>query len=362
MTVRTLERGNTAAFGPLRDHPDISLEDIRGKDWLIRVREDPRSNIFHHPAWARLVADTYGFRPFVLAVRGQTGEIEAGIPLMETTSRLTGRRWIALPYSDHCRPISQGPRALERLVEGLAALPSRTGIGRLEVRERLPPHPSFRSYSAHVLHVAPLPADPDALLGRIQAMHRRNIATAEKRGVRIVRGQTREHVREFYRLHVMTRRDQGVPVQPRRFFDGLGRDLLERGLGFILLAYSGRECLAGAVFLHWQKTLTYKYGASRREGLPLRPNNLIFWSAMRWACENGFSWFDLGRTDPENTGLRRFKSGWGAEETALIYTTNSPGPGHPLSKRAVSLMEAVIRRSPRWVCRGVGELLYRHFP
>ncbi len=353
---------STAKFGPLRDHPDISLMDIRDKDWLTRAQEAPRSNIFHHPAWAQLMADTYGFHPSVLAVRGPSGEIEAGIPLMETTSRLTGRRWLALPYSDHCRPIFQSPGALERLVEGLAALPSRTGTRRLEVREELPPHPSFRSYADHVLHVASLPPNPDALLGRIHSTHRRNIAVAEKRGVRIVRGETREHVREFYRLHVITRRDQGVPVQPLRFFDRLGRDLLERGSGFILLAYGGRECLAGAVFLHWQKTLTYKFGASRPDRLSLRPNNLIFWTAMRWACENGFSWFDLGRTGLGNAGLRRFKSGWGSEETALTYTTNSPAPDHSLLKRGTSLMEGVIRRSPRWVCRTAGELFYRHFP
>lgn len=360
--VRAMRR--RTGYGPLPGLPDVSLEDVGGGDWTELIHESTGSNIFHHPAWSGLIAASYGHRPFLLAVRGPGGLIDAAIPIMMTSSALTGSRWVSLPYSDHCRPVVRNPRGLERLMEGLAALPSATGIRRIEVRDALLPRPEFRSRSRHVLHVASLPPDPEALQGLLESAHRRNIAAAERRGVRIVRGVTREHVREFYRLHLLTRREQGVPVQPLRFFDRLGYDLLERGLGFILLAYGRGECLAGALFLHWRRTLTYKYGASRPESLSLRPNNLIFWTAMRWACDNGFASFDLGRTDPGNAGLRRFKSGWGAEETALFYTDSgtSQDAGRPDSLQGASILGSLIKRSPRWVCRGLGELLYKHFP
>ena len=89
-----------------------------------------------------------------------------------------------------------------------------------------------------------------------------------------------------------------------RFFDLLASGLIEQGLGFVLLAYKDDECLAAAVFLHWQRTLTYKYGASVADGLKLRPNNLLFWTAIRWGCENGYTVLNMGKTDLANTGLR----------------------------------------------------------
>jgi lipid II:glycine glycyltransferase (peptidoglycan interpeptide bridge formation enzyme) len=192
-------------------------------------------------------------------------------------------------------------------------------------------------------------------------MHRRNIRVAERRGVRIESGNQRNHVEVFYRLHLETRQRKGMPIQPWRFFHILGRSLLEKGLGFVLLAYKDDACLAGAVFLHWHGTLTYKFGASHFDGLSLRPNNLVMWAAIRWGCENGYSLFDMGRTDIDDAGLRAFKSGWGAEETPLAYSTLSAEPSQPVTGKLMPIMQTVIRNSPPWVCRATGELLYKHF-
>ena len=97
-------------------------------------------------------------------------------------------------------------------------------------------------------------------------------------------------------------------------------DILEKDLGFIMAAYQGSKCLAAALFLTWNKTITYKYGASDPDGLSLRPNDLIFQEIIRYGCEHRFAALDFGRTDMGNTGLRRYKSCWGAIETPLVYS------------------------------------------
>ena len=141
----------------------------------------------------------------------------------------------------------------------------------------------------------------------------------------------------------------------------LGSALIEKGLGFVLLAYKDDECLAAAIFLHWHRTLTYKYGASAIDGLNLRPNNLLFWTAIRWGCENGYTLFDMGKTDLANTGLRAFKSGWGANEMPLTYSTLPAEPPRSMTGKLMPVMQTVICHSPAWVCRLAGELLYKHF-
>jgi CelD/BcsL family acetyltransferase involved in cellulose biosynthesis len=328
--------------------------------WTAFVASKPQANIFHHPVWSSLSAECYGYRPFVIAVSDMAGRLTAGLPMMEVHSRLTGKRWVSLPFTDHCAPLYGDAQSLGRLVEGLVCLSNDAKMPRVEARWELPHHPGIHTYSPYVLHTVALNSDAESVARRFHRMHRRNIKVAEKKGVRIEMGDKREHMDAFYRLHLQTRRRQGVPVQPRRFFDLLGRAILETGLGFALLAYKDDRCLAAAVFLHWQKTLTYKYGASGTDSLSLRPNNLLFWTAIRWGCERGYTLLDMGRTGPENAGLRSFKSKWGAEEVLLTYSTLSATPPRSRSGKLMHVMETVIQRSPTWVCRAAGELLYRH--
>ena len=340
--------------------PVMVLLDPSDTRWAAFAATQSRAGIFHHPAWIKMLADCYGYRPFVVAVRDTDDRICAGLPMMEVNSLLTGRRWVSLPFTDHCVPLSCDAESLNCLSVSLAHLSQDRKIPRIELRYEFPFQSAARTCS-HVLHTIPLSPDSDSVARRFHSTHRRNIKVAVNRGVRIERGEKREHLEAFFRLHLRTRRKQGVPVQPWRFFDRLGLALIEQGLGFVLLAYKDGECLAAAVFLHWQHTLTYKFGASAENGLNLRPNNLLFWTAIRWGCENGYTLFDMGRTDLTNSGLRAFKSGWGAEEIPLIYSVLSSTSSHPASGRLTKIMHHVIRRSPLWVCRLIGELLYGHF-
>src|SRR5439155_12278093 len=93
---------------------------------------------------------------------------------------------------------------------------------------------------------------------------------------------------------------------------------------------------------------------------PLRPNNLIFWDAIRWSCEKGFAKFDFGRSDFDSKGLRDFKSGWGAVEEPLVYSAIGAEPPRVGPLIFASVLPPLIRRSPLWLCRAIGEAAYRH--
>jgi CelD/BcsL family acetyltransferase involved in cellulose biosynthesis len=341
---------------------ETKLLDLWDERWVNLTEAHPKAHIFHHPAWTSLLANCYGYRPFVVALCDADGNIRAGIPMMEVAHFLRGRRYIALPFTDHCAPLHYSDEAQSCLINGLIQLSKDQHIPEIELRFEFPPHPSIQSNSQQVLHTLPLYPDSESVASRFHSTHRRNIGVALKRGVRVEWGTKREHLEAFYRLHLQTRRRQGIPVQPWRFFDLLASDLIERGLGFVLLAFKDDECLAAAVFLHWQRTLTYKYGASAVNGLNLRPNNLLFWTAIHWGCENGYAVFDMGKTDLANTGLREFKSGWGCEEQILNYSYMADRPLKTSAFiKAYPLLTRLIQRSPAWVCRAMGELLYQYF-
>ncbi len=150
-----------------------------------------------------------------------------------------------------------------------------------------------------------------------------------------------------------------MPVQPWRFFQLLGEELLKPGFGYILLAYKESECIAASIFLRWKNVLTYKFGASSFDGLIYRPNNLIMWAAIQWGCENGCSLLDFGRTEIENKGLRKFKNGFGAQEMPLVYSFLSGKAIRAGKKRLYNFMHYLIHHTPPWFCRAAGEAFYR---
>ena len=330
--------------------------------WAEFVSGHAQATIFHHPAWASLLRECYGYRPFVLANLDVRGDLVGGMPFMEVDSPLTGHRWVSLPFSDSCVPLCRDPTALGALVEYLVQETRRRAIPRVEIHASIPGGDRVFPGASFVLSRVRLSASPEATLKTFDRTRvREPIRQATRRGVEVRRGTSISDLYTFYEMLAETHRRLGVPVQPKRFFSLVWNRLLEKGLGFLLLAYKDGAVIAGTVYLHYGRTLTAKYNASDLRFWKLRPNHLVYWSGVKWGCENGYSFFDFGRTEIDNQNLRDFKRGWAAEEEPLTYATICDRRPKLSSGRSRRLVGAVIRRSPPIVCRTLGEFLYGHY-
>jgi CelD/BcsL family acetyltransferase involved in cellulose biosynthesis len=279
------------------------------------------------------------------------------MPVIDVSRPLGGRRWVSLPFTDRCPPLA-GANA-DDLVAGLGVLARSQKLDLLEVRGALAEQATVQRDLPFVHHQVAVAGERQNW-DRLAKNHRRNVRIAERADVRIVRGVSVADVETFYRLHLRTRRRLGVPVQPRRFFRLLLETVIGQGLGFVLTAYSGELPVASAVFGAWNGTLIYKYSARDERFAKLDANYLLLWSGIRWATENGYHTFDLGRSNVDQEFLRTFKDGWGAREEPLAYSRISRSPARTHSPRLETAMSVVIRNSAPWVCRTVGELFYRY--
>ncbi len=336
------------------------MDPVADPRWRELAERAPGASIFHRPEWIGLLRDAYGFRPHAWTVAGADGALVAGLPVARVGGRLTGRRLVALPFSDTCRPLCLQGRedALDELAGVVEAERAREGLD-LEVRAPLAGgHPG----GEFVEHILSLEGGVEEVRSRFaKAQVRRDIAKAQRSGLVAERRTDREGLAAFYDLHLHTRRRLGVPTQPRSFILAFER-LFADGLGFVQLVRTAEgEPAAAAVFLAASGTLTYKYSASEVAHRKLHPNHLMLMEAIEWGCENGCHTLDMGRTEPENTGLCSFKRGWGAEERSLTYTHfGSPKRIGGGEGRAERLVGGVIRRSPPFVGRLVGAALYRY--
>jgi CelD/BcsL family acetyltransferase involved in cellulose biosynthesis len=336
----------------------IELDDDR---WRSFVAGRPEATPFHTPAWAEMLCECYGFRGFALASLDENGLPHAGIPVIEFPAPLRRRRrWVSLPFTDVCAPLSSEPEREGLLLESLEDARRVAEVDRFEIRSHVEVG-AARRITTGLRHTLALERNEDAVLRRLdRSQVQRNIERAKREGVVVRRGEQEadlDHV--FFQLQVETRRRLGVPVQPRRFYTLLWRRVIERGHGFLLLAYAGGTAIAGGVFLRAPRTLTYKYGASNREYWRLRPNILLFWTAIQIGCRSGAEILDFGRTDLNDQGLRTFKLNWGTHEEPLTYTVLGR-PDGGARQRFEPVVRNIIRYSPSWVCRTIGATLYRY--
>lgn len=338
----------------------VIVDPLADRRWRTLLAESPEASVFHHPAWLRLLQTSYRYGLSACCVATEDGRLVAGLPVATVASRLTGRRLVALPFSDLCPAVvGEGAPRLSRweLGDALADM-QRSRALPLEIRaptELVAGASPGDRFHHHVLALEPDPAAVQARFARSQAL--RGVRRALREGLRAEVRTDRNALAAFYRLHMATRRRLGVPTQPRRFIMGL-EALFDQGLGFVLLVRAGSRDAAAAVFLTSHGVLTYKYGASDPRSLPARPNNLLFMEAIRWGCEHDYRTLDLGRTHWGQDGLRSFKLSWGAEERELRY--RHLGRAATRDGRVGSALGAVIRRSPPVASRLIGEVLYRH--
>jgi CelD/BcsL family acetyltransferase involved in cellulose biosynthesis len=340
----------------------VAIDPVDDPLWRDLVERAPEGSIFHHPSWLRLLRDTYGYGLTSCCLRGDDGALLAGLPVAAISSRLSGRRLVALPFSDMCPPLvaPDAPAGSSAALAAALGDLQRSRAVALEVRgtgavlESAPPGERFHH------HVLPLGEDVDAVRRRFsKSQVMRGVRRALREGLHAEVRRDGAALDAFYRLHVATRRRLGVPTQPRRFILGL-EELFDEGLGFVLLVRREERAVAAAAFLTFRGVLTYKYGASDARFLAERPNNLLFMEAIRWGCEHGYRAMDFGRTHWGQEGLRAFKLAWGPEERELCYRLVGGARPGARNARAERVLARVIRRSPPVAGRLIGEVLYRH--
>lgn len=351
------------AVGPLppKEMHLVFVNPLDLPDWDQKIQTFADFSFFHKAAWARVLTETYGYQPFYL-VGQEDGEWMAVAPVMEVQSPFTGRRAVGLPFSDLCPPLLREPQWFNALFERLKQTGEQRGWRYIELRghETYPEGQPF--HAAYYLHKIDLGGDADNLFKGLKDGFKRNIRKAEREGVRVAFRRDLEAVKAFCRLNTLTRREHGLPPQPFRFFVNLQRFILARDLGFVALAEYQGKTIAGAVFFRFGGKGVYKYGASDKNYQHLRANNLLFWEAIKHLAETGIGELDLGRTDPDQEGLRRFKKGWGARETVVHYLRYDLKKRTflPAEEKRSNLPEKILSRLPAPALRFLGRLVYRH--
>lgn len=267
-----------------------------------------------------------------------------------------------MPFTDFCRPLTLDGLELEPLYREAVEYGRGRGWTYLECRGRTEHWKGATSSLAFYGHSIDLRPGTQVVYKNFDDALRRGIRKAEASGLQLETAYSVEAMKHYYRLHCVTRRKHGLPPQPWRFFESIGRYLLEQGCGFVVLARRAGRPIAGMVFLHLGTQAIYKYGASEPAFQSLRPNNLLMWEGIKRCAAMGIERLHLGRTSLANLGLRRFKLAFGAVEEPMECQRYDFGSGSFVkdADRTESWVTHGFRLLPLPLLRLAGRWLYPH--
>jgi CelD/BcsL family acetyltransferase involved in cellulose biosynthesis len=177
------------------------------------------------------------------------------------------------------------------------------------------------------VYKVPLGKGVDELWKSIAHNKRRNIKRAQEQRVEVVSGSNYDDLVSFYEMHEISGKRAGFVPHPFSYFHGYLKVFREKEQVKIFQARLNSRHVAG-VFVVVHGDTAYALGAgSLEEDWQVRPNDILHWKAMEWACNEGLSYYHMGHVnEPPPTegesgwGLWRWKREWGGQfEKTFVY-------------------------------------------
>lgn len=346
MTARRLE------VAPCR------FEATERQAWDDYVTGCPTASHCHLSGWQRVIERSYGHRAAYLWAH-QDGEIRGIVPLVLVRSMLTGRSVVSLPFLDDGGICAEDAESEAALGEGARRVFHDWNADFLDLRQRKPVRLALSPHGAKVTMILELADTPEAMWKRLDAKVRNHIRKAAKSGL-TVSWSGIEGLDGFYRVFARNMRDLGSPVHARHFFRAILEEFPESAR--LVLVRKADEIIGGGLCLRFRDVLAIPWASSLRQYASLCPNNMLYWEAVRWACEKGLRRFDFGRSSP-GSGTYRFKKQWGTVEEPLHWRCLARDPNRtPMLDSADSKYRLVVRlwtRLPLWLSNRGGPILRR---
>lgn len=338
----------------------VEVETCVDGDWDRLAGDHPQATVFHRREWLDLIAAVGGAERRLYRLRDAGVEI-GGLPLF--LFRRGPFRIAASPPAQAAAPVL-GPlvddrRAGDALI-ATAAEARRLGAAYLEIRvDRVLPQDALRAAgftveprSTYVLDLGP---GPDALWKQsLNSGCRRAVRKAESSGVTVAEEPLADFLDRYYEMaaSVFARWNREPPLS-RADYARLARLQREGGCVKVFAARHEGRIVAAGVFPYGAGAVYYLDGVSDPAGQAARPNNLLHWEIIRWACAAGLQRYDMVGAGIE--GVARFKETFGP---ALVPYTYAFRPLTPLARfaRTAYARIAPLARAARY---GIGRLQRR---
>lgn len=313
--------------------------------WDAYVASRPELSPFLLYSWSSIIEKSYGHRSYFLALPAGCGEenrFSAILPLVHFHPPAGPSRLVSLPYLDYAGLAAENDQPEAQLLKVAFTLAGDLGAEHVELRQDAS-YPltalditdqgwQQRTFTFKVGLSHLLPKNSEILWQDLRPKVRNQVRKARKCGCHASVGGE-EFLASFYTIFATNMRDLGSPVHSFDFFTELFKTF-GKSVRIVLIEKKGLP-LASSIVIRKGNTLYNPWASSLRAYRPLCPNMLLYWTMLSWACDQGMTCFDFGRSSPGATTYR-FKKQWGAQSRPLRWELFSL-PGHDWQPKQESL-------------------------
>jgi FemAB-related protein (PEP-CTERM system-associated) len=340
----------------------IELDCSDRDTWDTYVHGNLSSSNYHRYGWRDVIEKSFNHTCYYLAARNDNKCIAGILPLVFMQSRIFGRFLVSLPFFNYGGVLCDHQEIGGALLAAASKLQKKLGAEYAELRQTDPLSGDLPTKKQKVCMILELASDAETQWKRFNAKLRNQIRKADKSGLSVFVGG-KELLVGFYDIFSRNMRDLGTPVYAEKFFANVLATFPNDTR--IISVYKGEKPIAAGLISYFKNTVEIPWASSIREFNSLCPNNLLYWTALQFAIQNGFQQFDFGRSTP-NEGTYRFKEQWGARPTQLHWqyllceneTLPELNTKNPKYQQAISIW----RRMPVFLTKLIGPSIVKNIP
>jgi CelD/BcsL family acetyltransferase involved in cellulose biosynthesis len=329
------------------DGAPLRLERIAPERWdWERMDAFPDRVIFQTREWLEFVARTQGAEPVIASVLrdGEVAGYFTGLIARRFGVRILGSPFPGWTTDSMGFNLAAGVSRRDAAAALVRFAWGELGCAHLELKDRRLQTADVAGLGfesdAKLTYEVDLGDDEQAIFGRMSSACRRAIRKAEKVGVTVEPATGSGFADEYYaQLLDVFAKQSLVPTYDVERVRALIDCLEPTGRLLLLRARSpdGRPIATG-IFPAFNGTAYFWGGASMRADQILRPNEALFWHAMRHWRERGVTTLDLG-------GAGDYKRKYGTRELWLPWCRRSRVPGLSLMR---TVARAATKRRQAW--------------
>ncbi len=299
---------------------------------------DLKRNLFSSQDWVNVILKTYNSKIYVKYIERE-GRVASYI-IYSVVKNFLEWKICMLSYSDYCDGHVETLEDWQSFFSSLRREYPEYRIALRNLRDPLPRQlPEFKHLSKENFHELDLRPDLHKIWQNTHDSFKSAVKQSEKSGV-VVRRCEKKELKKFYDLHLSIRKQKyRIFPQPYRFFEVIWDEMIAKGNGALLGAYSKEgEFIGGNIYLLCGETFYYKFNTSSLTALKYRPNNLLFWEGIKYAKALKCQSLDLGSSGLEQAGLILFKNHTGATASQIHHLGFEPSGYKFSQKRILKIM------------------------
>jgi len=295
--------------------------------WDDYVYTHPSSTPYHLFKWQYIIEKTYGHKAYYLFASENDNfyPVRGVLPLIHLKHFVFGNKLISMPFFDSGGIIADSEKTSKALVDKAVKLARNLNVDVIELRHITPVRYTasasensqykLQTISHKVRMLLQLPDSSEKLIKSFNAKLRSQIRRPVKEGLYSKIGG-KELLKNFYEVFAVNMRDLGSPVHSKNLMANIFDEF--PGKAKIVIVYKEKYPVACSFITGFKDTLLNPWASALRDYSKFSPNMLLYWTMLEYACNNGYNFFDFGRSTP-NEGTYKFKQQWGAKPVTLNW-------------------------------------------